>query len=158
MGEAVSKFKVEFLASQIFLNKFGVLFFICCWDWKAHFKVVRSHGDFLWLHSVIEENPAYAGLIIPPRCKTDPTIFSTLTLQATQTRLPSHTGEADQDGRERSQGRQGTVFKSKNSECSEWYLAQEPVTGEAGPGGRLLGCLQEDCGSTWGLSQKTRLP
>ena len=31
------------------------------------FKVVRSHEDFQWLHSVIEENPAYAGLIIPPR-------------------------------------------------------------------------------------------
>merc|ERR1719348_898416 len=33
----------------------------------SKFKVVRSHEDFLWLHSVIEENPAYAGLIIPPR-------------------------------------------------------------------------------------------
>ena len=30
-------------------------------------KVVRSHEDFLWLHSVVEENPGYAGLIIPPR-------------------------------------------------------------------------------------------
>ena len=33
----------------------------------SKFKVVRSHEDFQWLHSVIEENPAYAGLIIPPR-------------------------------------------------------------------------------------------
>jgi len=33
----------------------------------SKFKVVRSHEDFLWLHSVIEENPAYAGAIIPPR-------------------------------------------------------------------------------------------
>ena len=39
-------------------------------DEKTDLKVVRSHEDFLWLHSVIEENPAYAGLIIPPRCPT----------------------------------------------------------------------------------------
>lgn len=31
------------------------------------FTVVRSHEDFLWLHSVVEEDPSYAGLIIPPR-------------------------------------------------------------------------------------------
>lgn len=30
-------------------------------------KTTRTHEDFLWLHSVIDENSDYAGLIIPPR-------------------------------------------------------------------------------------------
>ena len=46
------------------------LFFFSVLEYEevvSKFKVVRSHEDFQWLHSVIEENPAYAGLIIPPR-------------------------------------------------------------------------------------------
>lgn len=31
------------------------------------FKVVRTHEDFIWLHSVVEEERRYAGIIIPPR-------------------------------------------------------------------------------------------
>ena len=83
----------------------------------SKFKVVRSHEDFLWLHSVIEENPAYAGLIIPPRCLyLHPHQGRQLmvSFQATQTRFPSHPGETDQDGGKRSQGRQRAVCQSNN--------------------------------------------
>ncbi|OQR76928.1 sorting nexin-6-like [Tropilaelaps mercedesae] len=32
----------------------------------SEFSVVREHEGFLWLHTAIEEHPAYAGYIIPP--------------------------------------------------------------------------------------------
>ncbi|GLV31610.1 Sorting nexin 6 [Carabus blaptoides fortunei] len=33
---------------------------------KPEFLVVRQHEEFVWLHDRFEENPAYAGYIIPP--------------------------------------------------------------------------------------------
>uniref|UniRef100_A0AC35TXY4 PX domain-containing protein n=1 Tax=Rhabditophanes sp. KR3021 TaxID=114890 RepID=A0AC35TXY4_9BILA len=38
------------------------------WDifGKGEISVVREHSEFIWLHSVLEENRDYAGLIIPP--------------------------------------------------------------------------------------------
>ncbi|XP_044734822.1 sorting nexin-6 isoform X2 [Chrysoperla carnea] len=33
---------------------------------KSEFFVVRQHEEFVWLHDRFEENPAYAGYIIPP--------------------------------------------------------------------------------------------
>jgi len=33
---------------------------------KPEFSVIRLHEDFIWLHDVIQENPDYAGYIIPP--------------------------------------------------------------------------------------------
>jgi len=59
----------------------------------SKFKVVRSHEDFLWLHSVIEENPAYAGLIIPPRPPRPD-------FQATQERLTRMGEKEARGGRE----------------------------------------------------------
>ncbi|XP_022667691.1 sorting nexin-32-like [Varroa jacobsoni] len=32
----------------------------------SEYSVVREHEEFLWLHTAIEEHPAYAGYIIPP--------------------------------------------------------------------------------------------
>ncbi|EPB69316.1 hypothetical protein ANCCEY_11595 [Ancylostoma ceylanicum] len=29
-------------------------------------SVVREHEEFLWLHSVLDENESYAGFIVPP--------------------------------------------------------------------------------------------
>jgi len=37
---------------------------------KSEFSVLRFHEDFLWLHDVIQENPTYAGFIIPPKPQT----------------------------------------------------------------------------------------
>jgi len=37
---------------------------------KSEFSVLRFHEDFLWLHDVIQENPLYAGFIIPPKPQT----------------------------------------------------------------------------------------
>jgi len=34
---------------------------------KPEFSVIRLHEDFIWLHDVIQDNPEYAGFIIPPR-------------------------------------------------------------------------------------------
>jgi len=33
----------------------------------SEFKVIRSHHDFGWLHTSLQENPLYAGLLIPPK-------------------------------------------------------------------------------------------
>ena len=83
--------------------------------------MVRSHEDFLWLHSVVEENPGYAGLIIPPRSTLHYTTlhytslnampgYSYLLLpQAPQAGLPGLPGEALQTGGEGGQGGQGGV-------------------------------------------------
>ncbi|CAD6186659.1 unnamed protein product [Caenorhabditis auriculariae] len=35
-------------------------------DMKPETSVVREHEEFLWLHTVLEENENYAGFIIPP--------------------------------------------------------------------------------------------
>ena len=37
---------------------------------KTEFSVLRFHEDFLWLHDVIQDNPLYAGNIIPPKPTT----------------------------------------------------------------------------------------
>ncbi|KAK6045432.1 hypothetical protein COOONC_17065 [Cooperia oncophora] len=33
---------------------------------RAETSVVREHEEFLWLHSVLDENESYAGFIVPP--------------------------------------------------------------------------------------------
>lgn len=33
----------------------------------SEYKVIRSHHDFAWLHASLQENPRYAGLLIPPK-------------------------------------------------------------------------------------------
>lgn len=33
---------------------------------KAEFSVIRLHEEFIWLHDTFNENPDYAGFIIPP--------------------------------------------------------------------------------------------
>jgi sorting nexin-5/6/32 len=48
---------------------------------KSEFSVMRFHEDFIWLHDVIQDNPLYAGFIIPPKPQTPDFLSSQEKLQ-----------------------------------------------------------------------------
>jgi len=48
---------------------------------KTEFSVMRFHEDFIWLHDVIQDNPLYAGFIIPPKPQTPDFLSSQEKLQ-----------------------------------------------------------------------------